>query len=425
MSDPFEALRTPLAPADPDPAFAATLRARLARRLSPGGITVTALDFFAEPAAVTTEPPIVPYLIVTDAPRALDWYVHALGAHRRGEPTIMPNGRVGHAEFELNGGFIYLADEAPQIGVVAPRPDEGSTVSIMALVRDVDEVTESAVANGARLERPPADYPYGRNAVIRDPFGHRWILSAPPPATFAMQSAGPGIHEGDISYVSLWVPDVQRAAAFFGRALGWSFARGASAQGRQVERVTPSHGLWGGQERSNLFLCYAVDDVGAAAARVRTAGGQADEATDEPYGRVANCIDNQGTAFALHQPRRDAGFTRPSLNGQRQGDLSYVTIEVRDSAAARAFYSAVLGWRFSPGRVADGWQVEDVHPMTGLRGGRQTDTVVPMYRVDDINDAVERVQAAGGTATAPEQQPYGISSECTDDQGTRFHLGQL
>ena len=48
-----------------------------------------------------------------------------------------------------------------------------------------------------------------------------------------------------------------------------------------------------------------------------------------------------------------------------------------------------------------------------------------MYRVDDIAVAVERVRAAGGTATEPERQPYGITSDCVDDQGTRFHLGRL
>ena len=47
-----------------------------------------------------------------------------------------------------------------------------------------------------------------------------------------------------------------------------------------------------------------------------------------------------------------------------------------------------------------------------------------MYRVDDIAAAVERVRAAGGTATDPVAQPYGWTSECVDDQGTRFSLGE-
>jgi predicted enzyme related to lactoylglutathione lyase len=48
-----------------------------------------------------------------------------------------------------------------------------------------------------------------------------------------------------------------------------------------------------------------------------------------------------------------------------------------------------------------------------------------MYLVDDIGAAVERVRAAGGTASDPERQPYGVTSDCVDDQGTRFYLGQL
>ena len=49
--------------------------------------------------------------------------------------------------------------------------------------------------------------------------------------------------------------------------------------------------------------------------------------------------------------------------------------------------------------------------------------VVPMWKVDDVAAAVERVRAAGGTATDPERQPYGTTAEGTDDQGVRFYLG--
>jgi hypothetical protein len=48
---------------------------------------------------------------------------------------------------------------------------------------------------------------------------------------------------------------------------------------------------------------------------------------------------------------------------------------------------------------------------------------VPRWKVWDMSVAVEWVRAAGGTATDPVRQPYGLMSERTDDQGTRFHLG--
>lgn len=64
--------------------------------------------------------------------------------------------------------------------------------------------------------------------------------------------------------------------------------------------------------------------------------------------------------------------------------------------------------------------------MVRVSGGHPAATTVPLYRVDDIAAAVEVVRAAEGTATTdPEPQPYGITATCTDDQGTRFHLGQL
>ena len=98
---------------------------------------------------------------------------------------------------------------------------------------------------------------------------------------------------------------------------------------------------------------------------------------------------------------------------------------VGDSTVVRAFYGTVLGRHFNPGRIEDGWGPDGVVPMTGLSAGHERATVVPMYRVDDIHVAVARVRGAGGSATVPERQPYGVTSECVDDRGTRFYLGQL
>jgi predicted enzyme related to lactoylglutathione lyase len=103
--------------------------------------------------------------------------------------------------------------------------------------------------------------------------------------------------------------------------------------------------------------------------------------------------------------------------------LSYLTLEVVDSARFREFYGVVLGLRFEPGRIEDGWAVPGIAPMTGLSGGHAVAAVVPMWKVDDVAAAVERVRAAGGTATDPERQPYGTTAQGTDDQGVRFYLG--
>ena len=429
MADPLASLRLPLSPVDPDPAFATRLRARITRALAlPKGVTVSNLtmELEAEPSvAAAPAGGVIPYLIVADARRALDWYVDALGARRRGEPVVMPDGRIGHAELEMAGGVIFLADPSPEARVAPPVPGEDARVSLTASVPDAGRFVDRAVAAGAELQRAPEATPHGVQAVVVDPFGHRWIVHSPSPAPVAERREDAVMQQGDVAYLSLFVPDLERARAFFGSVLGWAFGPGRSEQAAQVEGLSVSHGVRGGQERSNLLLCFAVDDVDAAVERVWAAGGRVEEPTDEPYGRMANCVDDQGMAFCVFSPPPGAPPRRGPANGERHGDPSYLTIEVVDSARTRTFFGEVLGWRFSPGRIEDGWDVEGVVPMSGLSGGHAVDTVVPMYRVDDVAAAVERVRAAGGTATDPVAQPYGRTSECVDDQGTRFYLGEL
>jgi predicted enzyme related to lactoylglutathione lyase len=423
MTDPFEQLREPVTPVDPDPVFARRLRARIERALAlPRGVspmTTTA----APEVAVAPRPAAVPYLAVADARAAIDWYADVFGAALDGEPIIMADGRVGHAELSISDGVLYLADEHPEIGVVAPRPD-AAAVSLMLPVGDADAVRARAIDAGAIGERPPYDGYGERMAWIVDPFGHRWGLHSPLPTAMRDSASGdpaPAYEHGDIGYVSLWVPDRERATRFYRAVLGWDVS---PEHGHQVSGQLPAIGLWATSEGPTLFCCYAVDDVRAAVERVRAAGGRAGEPTRESYGTVADCVDDQGTRFAVYEQPAGHGGVRPPANGRRHGDLSYLTLEVVDAAKARTFYGAVLGWRFAPGRVADGWQVEGPVPMTGLSGGHERATAVPMWLVDDVAVAVAEVRANGGTATDPEQQPYGLTAACTDDQGMRFYLGQ-
>jgi predicted enzyme related to lactoylglutathione lyase len=192
-----------------------------------------------------------------------------------------------------------------------------------------------------------------------------------------------------------------------------------------VRGQSMSIGIFGGQQTPNLYCAYAVGDVDAAIERVRAAGGTAEAPTEKPWGRSADCVDNQGTTFSMFTPRADDPGQRPPTNGAIPGDLCYLTYGVIDSAAARDFYGAVLGWRYAQGHSDDGWQIQDVAPMGGLGGGRTEQVTAPMWLVDDIGAAVARVRAAGGTATDVAQRPYGLESQCTDDQGTHFYLGQL
>lgn len=351
-----------------------------------------------------------------DARRALGWYTRVLGARVRGEPVVMPGGRIGHAEISLAGGALFVADEHPDIGFRAPEPG-GTTVSLVLTVPDLPGTVAAAVSAGAKLDRGPYEAYGYRNATVTDPFGHRWMLQSP------IGSAAVAHWHGDIGYASLWVPDGERAAVFYASVLGWEYAPEQEPGRRQVTGTTPAQGLWGGVSHGTLFCSYVVEDAAAAVARVRTAGGQAREPVRQPYGLSADCVDDQGIRFAVHEPPGTGGGPRPEA--ARDGDLAYVTIEVPDSPRAREFCASVLGWHFVPGRAADGWQVEDVRPMTGISGSHVEATGIPLWRVTDLPAAVARVRVAGGLASEPRQEPYGLAAQCTDDQGIRFQLCQF
>jgi uncharacterized glyoxalase superfamily protein PhnB len=120
-------------------------------------------------------PQLTPYLTVRDARSATAWYAEALGAHVVGEPYVMDDDRIGHAELDLGGARLYLADEHPELGLAAPDPGRVS-VTLHLAVPDADAAVDRAAAAGATVERPAADGPGGRTGVVVDPFGHRWML---------------------------------------------------------------------------------------------------------------------------------------------------------------------------------------------------------------------------------------------------------
>jgi len=432
MTDPLDALRAPVTPADPDPAFAARLRARLERALGlPEGVAVTETTLTLaerEPPALADERgAAIPYLAVRGARDALDWYARVLGARLRGEPIVMPDGRVGHAELELAHGVLYLADEHPEIGVTAPDPG-GVPVSLVLDVADVDAVIAAAVEAGARLDRRPYEAYGHRNATVTDPYGHRWLLQAPLPGATAEPAGSAPLKQGDIGYASLWVPDVTRAAAFYGAVLGLEYVPDHGNRGRQAPGLAPPQGLWEHPALSTLFCSYVVDDIAAAVARVRAAGGQAEEPVLRAYGLSADCVDTDGVRFALHQQPASAPTTAGPPAGAaagHDGDLVYVTLEVPDAARTLDFYCSVLGWRAHPGRTPGGWQIEGTTPMIGVSGGHSAPAAAPVWQVTDVAAAVAQVRAAGGTSTEPHREPYGLMAECADDQGIRFSLGQF
>lgn len=356
-------------------------------------------------------PAALPYLAVADARRAIAWYGEAFGAVVVGAPVVMDDGRIGHAELSIGDGVLYLADEYPELGLRAPAP-EAVSVSLMLHVPDTDVALARARDHGAVVQRESYEDYGSRNATIVDPFGHRWMLSGP--------ASAEAIRHGDIGYVSVWTPDADRAAAFYGHVLGWTYEPST----HRVTNTAEPIGLFSVDGPPTLFCCYAVADLGVAGRAIVDAGGRVGEQREFEYGTLLDATDSSGAAFAVFRPGR---YTpRPPINGAGPGELSYVTYEVASAPAFRDFYGDVLRWSFEPGRIEDGWQITGTHPMAGVAGGSTQAATVPMWTVADIDDAVQRVRQAGGSVIQkPTRQPYGVMAECRDDQGGRFYLGEL
>ena len=122
-------------------------------------------------------PAVSPYLIVGDAPRALEFYKKAFGAKELMRHAG-PDGRIGHAEIRIGDTIVMLADEFPDFEAHSPHKFGGSPVSLHLYVENVDAVAASAIAAGAAVKRPVADQFYGdRLGTFEDPFGHIWHIS--------------------------------------------------------------------------------------------------------------------------------------------------------------------------------------------------------------------------------------------------------
>lgn len=120
---------------------------------------------------------VTPYLIISGAAAAIDFYKQAFGATELFRMPA-PGGRVGHAELKIGDSPIMLADEFPEMGHKSPTTLGGSPVSLMIYVADVDAVFKQAIAAGGKEQRPVKDQFYGdRSGSLEDPFGHIWHIA--------------------------------------------------------------------------------------------------------------------------------------------------------------------------------------------------------------------------------------------------------
>ena len=302
MSNPFESLREPIVPLAPPAAFASRLRRRLAQRLGVAEPRRTPVPETREYTPARSHS-LTPYLSCPRAVEAIDWYVEVLDAVAMEPPIIMDDGRVGHAELRVGDTVFSVADEWPDLNLAGPG--DTVSVSLMLYVPDVEDTLERALERGATIDQPLREAYGARRATIRDPFGHRWMLgTALEPDDVPVEDV-PGRRQGDIGYVTMMVPDGDRARRFFSALFEWDVVPGNLEGGYHIASITPPAGIMttGDDSERGARVYFRVDNIESVAQRVRDLGGEVLAVNQYDSGGNAECVDDQGFRFDLFRPR--------------------------------------------------------------------------------------------------------------------------
>lgn len=112
---------------------------------------------------------VTPYFFVADAAAFITFLVDGFGG-REILRSLGDDGRIANAQVELGNATVMVSDASGQYPPMA--------ASYYLYVEDAHAAVARALANGATLEMPVADMPYGdRQGGVRDPGGNIWWVS--------------------------------------------------------------------------------------------------------------------------------------------------------------------------------------------------------------------------------------------------------
>ncbi len=125
-------------------------------------------------------PSFAPYIAVSNAVEAIDFYKRAFGAEELVRHLAPGTDKIMHAHLVVHGGHLMLCDDfAGSMGGKSETPEAlgGCPVTFHLQVQDADSAWEKAVAAGAQVKMPLADQFWGdRYGQLTDPFGFHWSI---------------------------------------------------------------------------------------------------------------------------------------------------------------------------------------------------------------------------------------------------------
>ena len=203
----------------------------------------------------------------------------------------------------------------------------------------------------------------------------------------------------------------------------------------------PEYGMVGPRSRGGVVggITLQVDDADAVVAAAVKAGAKVlKPVQDEFHGdRVGRIEDPFGHVWSLRTPKlrvTDAENARmwselaPGNTAAVQrpvDEVGYYTFAVPDVERGRRFYAGVFGWELRPAErngPTSYAHVDNVRLPLGLTDDVKGTSPHLYYRVGDIEAAIERVRAHGGSSEPVSESPSGKGASCRDDQGVPFSL---
>jgi uncharacterized glyoxalase superfamily protein PhnB len=183
---------------------------------------------------------------------------------------------------------------------------------------------------------------------------------------------------------------------------------------------------------TSVTLHLEVVDVDYSYERaVRTGATGRRAPADQGHGnRTAVIEDPFGHRWMLSQPidtdrpgaaagTGSGSDTTWTVTERRPVEVGYLTMPTGDVAVASAFYGAVFEWQLDP----TGGHIGNTKLPMGMAPTEPWGRTTTLYfRVDDLEQYIARVVAAGGRVVERTPSTSGDSVECADDQGFTFHI---
>jgi PhnB protein len=121
---------------------------------------------------------VLAMITVVGAAGAIDFYTRAFEAVEEYRAVGGDSGKIMHSRLAINGGFLLLNDDFPEMRGGAPAPAPAAT-TLHLQVDDADVWWDRAVREGATVVMPIGDQPWGdRFGMLKDPFGHAWSIAS-------------------------------------------------------------------------------------------------------------------------------------------------------------------------------------------------------------------------------------------------------